>query len=75
MSRGPDGPGGGTPLVPKGGLQLVRVAPEVAVIHQDLQELVLATRDLVQVAKEINNALVGLVLTRKEDPDGIGGTA
>ena len=75
MPRDTDGPRPGNPLVPKGGLQLVRIANEAVVIHQDLQELVLATRDLVQVAKEINNALVGLVLTRKEDPDGIGGTA
>ena len=70
--RGRRGEGGS--LIPPGG-QLVRVAPEVAVIHQDLQELVQATRDLVQVAKEINNALVAATRARKEDPDGVGGTA
>jgi len=66
--------GGGGPLIPPGG-QLVRIANEAAVLHQDLQELVQATRDLVQVAKEINNALVALAGARKEVGDGIGGTA
>lgn len=66
------GPGGASRL---GAGQLVKVPVEVVILHQDLQELVEATRDLVQVAKEVNNALVSLVLARKEEVDGIGGTA
>lgn len=75
MGDGKIRPLGGTPGVFQGAGQLVKVPLEVAIIHQDLAELVQVTRDLVQIQKELNNALVALALARKEEANGADRTA